>query len=158
MQKHGIHVRLKTCCQWWFGVEVFHAFIMHFIYFKILVTICFNCLWDNCKPFSSETTTVFCGLKNFTHPSICMSVSRQWLRLKSPKLHPRFPHLHLSPAHRGCLERRKETKVRREEMRKDVLKEMRRPFLGGVAWSDVPLWRHRAAGCAAESGWSDKNK
>ncbi len=40
--------------------------------------------------------------------------------------------LHLSPAHRGCMERRKETKARREEMRKDILGEMRRPFLGGV--------------------------
>ncbi len=38
----------------------------------------------------------------------------------------------LSPAHQGCMERLKETKVRREEMRKDVLREMRRPFLGGV--------------------------
>ncbi len=32
----------------------------------------------------------------------------------------------------GCMERRKETKVRREEKKKDVLREMRRPFLGGV--------------------------
>ncbi len=62
--------------------------------------------------------------------------------------------LHLSSSHSGCMERCKETKERREEMRKDVLREMRRPFLGGVTWSDIPLWWHGAAGFAAESGWS----
>ncbi len=71
--------------------------------------------------------------------------------LKPLKLHVSFTcvlPLCLSPAHRGCMERRKETKVRREEMRKDVLREMRRPFLGGVTWHDVPLWWHRVAGFA----------
>ncbi len=65
-------------------------------------------------------------------------LTRDGLRLKSLKLHPCFPHLHLSPAHRGCMERCKETKVRREEMRKDILREMRRCDLGGVTWGDVP--------------------
>ncbi len=48
--------------------------------------------------------------------------------------------LHLGPPRCGCMERSKETKVRREEMRKDVFREMRHPFLCGVTWSDIPLW------------------
>ncbi len=60
-------------------MEVFNPFIMHFIYIWILVTICFNCLGDNYKSFFSETATVFYELKNFIHPSVCMSVSRSWL-------------------------------------------------------------------------------
>ncbi len=38
----------------------------------------------------------------------------------------------VSSTHRGCMERHREIKLRREEMRQDVLREMRRPFLCGV--------------------------
>ncbi len=44
------------------SMEVFHDLIMHFIYIYILVTICFSCLGDNCKPFSF-TKTAFSRLK-----------------------------------------------------------------------------------------------
>ncbi len=66
--------------------------------------------------------------------------SALWVRLKSLKLIHASIHvsltcvlsLRLSPAHRGCMERHKETKVRREEMKEDVLKETRRLFLNSV--------------------------
>ncbi len=62
--------------------------------------------------------------------------------------------LSLSPTHHGCMERCKEPKMRREEMRKDVLREMRRPFFGGITWSNVSFWWQGAAGFAAESGYT----
>ncbi len=91
---HWHHVFSLTCmpcfciCEWGSilestgcisSTEAFYSFIIHFFYVWILVTICFNCLGDNCKPFPLKIPTVFCKLKNFTHPSICMSVSRWWL-------------------------------------------------------------------------------
>ncbi len=69
------------------------------------------------KYFSEEAVCTGCvsSLLNCIHVSLTCVLS-----------------LRLSPAHHGCMERRKETKVRREEMRTDGLREMRRPFLGGI--------------------------
>ncbi len=44
--------------------------------FKISVSICFNCLGDDCNTFSCETPAVFHWLKNFIGPSISIRASR----------------------------------------------------------------------------------
>ncbi len=59
------------------SLEKFYGFIMYFFYLWILVTVFCKCLGDDGMAFfSCDTPAVFCGLKNFTRPSIDMREGR----------------------------------------------------------------------------------
>ncbi len=72
----GIHGLLQMG-----GMEAFYGFIM-FCFFFTFETWSPNVsiVWEiTATPFTCETPAVFCGLKDFTHLSISMRVTRWWL-------------------------------------------------------------------------------
>ncbi len=75
-QEHGF-LRESYRLQCTAKLKIWLQWRLYFFCFWILVTVHFSSLGDACSAFSCGSAANFCGLKNFTWPSISMRLSRK---------------------------------------------------------------------------------